>query len=66
MSAMRVYAIVTGDDPKLQHLDFNHDDNYDDWKAQQAEAAFKITLSCSAKVRRSIKGIRHPHEMWNT
>jgi len=30
LSAMRAYANVTGDDPELQPLDFNHDDNYDD------------------------------------
>jgi len=30
LAAMRAYAIVTGEDPELQPLDFNHDDNYDD------------------------------------
>jgi len=63
---MRAYAIVTGDDPELQPLDFDHDDNYDDWKAKEAEAASIIRLSCSPEVRRIIKGMRNPLEMWNT
>jgi hypothetical protein len=33
LSVMRAYTIVTGDDPELQLLDLDHDDNYDDWKA---------------------------------
>jgi len=41
LSSMRAYAIVTGDDPEPQPLDFDHDDNYDDWKANEAEAACK-------------------------
>ena len=65
LSAMKAYAIIIGDDPELQPLDFNHDDNYDDWKAKEAEAASMIRLSCSTKVRRIIKGMRNPHEMWN-
>jgi len=36
LSAMGAYAIVTGDDPEPQPLDFDHDDNYDDWKAKEA------------------------------
>jgi hypothetical protein len=66
LSSMRAYAIVTGDDPEPQPLDFDHDDNYDDWKAKEAEAASKIRLSCSIEVRRIIKGMRNPLEMWNT
>jgi len=66
LSAMRAYAIVTGDDPEPQPLDFDHDDNYDDWKAQEAEAASMIRLSCSPEVRRIVKGKRNPREMWNT
>jgi hypothetical protein len=65
LSAMRAYAIVTGDDPEPQPLDLDHDDNYDDWKAKEAEATSIIRLSCSPKVRRIVKGIRNPHEMWN-
>jgi len=65
MSAMRAYAIVTGEDPEPRPLDFDHDDNYDDWKAKEAEAASIIRLSCSPEVRRIVKGIRNPHEMWN-
>jgi len=63
---MRAYAIVTGDDPERQPLDVDHDDNYDDWKAKKAEAASIIRLSCSPEVRRIIKGMRSPLEMWNT
>jgi len=66
LSATKAYAIVTGEDPEPQPLDFDHDDNYDDWKAKEAEAASMIRLSCSSEVRRIIKGIRNPHEMWNT
>jgi hypothetical protein len=65
-SAMQAYGIVTRDDPEPQPLDFDHDDNYDDWKAKEAEAASMIRLSCSPKVQRIVKGIRNPHEMWNT
>ena len=63
---MKAYAIVTGDDPEPQPLDFDHDDNYDDWNAKEAEAASMIRLSCSPEVRRIIKGMSNPHEMWNT
>ena len=51
LSAMGAYAIVTGDDPEPQPHHFNHDDNYDDWKAKEAEAASMIRLSCSPEVR---------------
>jgi len=63
---MIAYAIVTRDDPEPQPLDFNHDDDYDDWKAKEAEAASMIRLFCSPEVRRILKGMRNPHEMWNT
>ena len=66
LSSMRAYAIVAGDDPEPQRLDFDHNDNYDDWKAKEAEAASIIRLSCSPEVRRIIKGMRNPLEMWNT
>jgi hypothetical protein len=66
LSSMRAYAIVTGDDPEPQPPDFDHDDNYDDWKAKEAEAMSIIRLSCSPEVRRIIKGMRNPLEMWNT
>jgi len=66
LSAMRAYAIITRDDPEPQPLDFNHDYNYDDWKAKEAEAASMIRLCCSAEVRRIVKGMRNPREMWNT
>jgi len=66
LSAIRSYAIITGEDPEQQPLDFDQDDNYDNWKAKEAEAASMIRLSCSSEVRRIIKGIRNPHKMWNT
>jgi len=66
LSSMRAYAIVTREDPELQPLDFDHDDNYDDWKAKEAQAASIFRRSCSPEVRRIVKGIRNPHEMWNT
>jgi hypothetical protein len=66
VSAIMSYAIVTGEDPALLPLDFDHNDNYNDWKAKDAEAGSTIRLSCFSKVWRIIKGIRNPHEMWNT
>ena len=65
-SAMKAYAIITGEDPEPQPLDFDHNDNYDDWKAEAAEAVSMIRQSCSAEVRRIVKGIRNHHDMWNT
>jgi hypothetical protein len=65
-SAMRAYGIVTGDDREQQPLVFDHDDNYDDWKAKEAEAASTIRLSCSPEVRHIVKGMRNPLELWNT
>jgi len=56
LSAMRAYARVTGDDPEPQPLDFDHNDNYDDWKAKEAETASIIRLSCSPDVRHIVKG----------
>jgi hypothetical protein len=66
LSAMRAYAIITGEDPEPQPVEVDHDDNYDDWKAKEAEAASIIRLSCSPEVWGSVKGIRNPHEMCNT
>jgi len=66
MSAMRAYAIGSGEDPEPQPLDFDHHDNYHDWKAKEAEAASIIRLPCPPEVRRIVKGIRNPHEMWKT
>jgi len=57
LSAMKAYAIVTAVDPELQPLDFDHDDNYNDWTAKEAEAAFMITLSYSSELRSIVKGI---------
>ena len=62
LSAMKEYAIVTGEDPEPQSVHFDHDDNYDYWKAKEAEAASMIRLSCSPEVRRIVKGIRNPHD----
>jgi len=66
LSAMNAYAIITGEDPEPQPLDFDHDDNYNDWQAKEAVAASMIRLSCSPEVWRIVKGIRNRHEMWNT
>jgi hypothetical protein len=63
LSAMRAYAFITGDDPEQQPLDFVHDDNYDDWKAKEAEAVSMIRLSCSPEVRCIVKGMRNPLKM---
>jgi hypothetical protein len=63
---MRLYAIVAGEDPNTQPLDFNRDDNYDHWQGKEAEVASIIGLSCSPDVRDIIKGISNPHEMWNS
>jgi hypothetical protein len=62
---MWAYAIATGDDAEPQLLDLDHDDNYDDWKAKEAEATSIIRLSCSPEVRHIVEGIRNPHKMWN-
>jgi len=62
---MTAYAIVTRENPEPQPIDFDHDDNYDNWKAKDADAAFMIWHSCSPEVQRIVKGIRNPHEMWN-
>jgi hypothetical protein len=55
LSAMSAYAIVTREDPKLQTLNFDHDDYYDGLKAKEAEGASIIRLSCSPEVRCIIK-----------
>jgi len=66
LSPMKAYAIVTGENPELQPLDFDHNDNYDDWKAKEAKAALMIRLSCSPEVWLIVKGIPNPHDIWNT
>jgi hypothetical protein len=65
LSPMQADAIVTGVDPELQPLDFDHDANYDNWMAKDAEAASMIRHSSSSEVRRIVKGIRNLHERWN-
>jgi len=65
-SAMGAYTIVTREDSELQPLEFDNDANYDDWKAKEVEAASIIRMSYSPEVRCIIKGIRNPHERWNT
>jgi hypothetical protein len=57
ISAMRAYAIVTGDDPDPQPRYFDNDDNYNNWKAQEAKAACIIRVSCSPEVWRIVKGM---------
>jgi len=66
LSAMRAYAVVTREDLEPQQRDFDHDDNYDDWKAKEAEPVSIIRHSCSPEVWRIVKGIRNLHKMWNT
>lgn len=64
LPAIRAYAIITGDNPEPQRLDFDPDDNDDDWRANEAEAVSIMKLFCSPKVHRIMKGIRYPLEMW--
>jgi len=66
LSARSAYTIVTGEDPLPQPLDFFNDENYDDWMAKEAEAAFVRRLSCSPEVWSIIQGIRYPQVLWNT
>jgi hypothetical protein len=66
LSGMRAYTMFTRENPEPQPLDFDHDDNYDDWMAKEADAASIVRLSCSIEVQCIVKGIRNPHEMWNT
>ncbi|KAF8244093.1 hypothetical protein K440DRAFT_636544 [Wilcoxina mikolae CBS 423.85] len=61
LSANRAYEIFSGDNAEPQPLDID----YDDWKAEEVQAACIIKLSCSPEVLRIIKGIRNSHEMWN-
>jgi hypothetical protein len=63
---MRAYAIITGDDPEPQPLDFQHDDNYDDWKAEEAKDVSMIRLSCSPDVWHIVEGMRNPPAMLDT
>jgi len=64
-TAMGAYAIITGEDPDLQPLGLNHDDNYHDWKAKAAEVSSIIRLSCAPAVWCNVNGTRIPQEMWN-
>jgi hypothetical protein len=66
LSAMKAYAMVTGEDPEPHPLDFDHDDNLDVWQDKEAKDASMIRLACYSEARRSLKGIRNRHEMWNT
>jgi hypothetical protein len=63
---MRAYAIIIRDDCEQHPTDSEHEDNYDVWKAKEAEAVPMIRLSGSPIVQYIIKGIRNPHELWNT
>jgi len=63
---MQADAIVTGEQPKLQTLDSDHDDNNDDLKGMEAKTASIIRLWCSPEVQCIVKNIRNHHEMWNT
>jgi hypothetical protein len=66
VSTMRAYLIVTGYDAEPQPLDFDHDDNYDDWKPKKSKAVSVLRLSCSPEVWHIVKGMRNLLEMWNT
>ena len=65
LTAMRAYSIITGNDPEPQPLNLDNKDNYDDWKAMEAETTSTLRPSCSPEVWRIVKGIRNYHEMWN-
>jgi hypothetical protein len=56
---MRLNEIVTRDDAELQHLDLDHDDNFDDSMAKEAKASFIFKPLCSPEVRRIVKGINN-------
>ena len=57
LSAMKAYAIVTGENSEPQPIDFDPNDNYDNWKAKDADTALMIRHSCSPEVWRIVKGI---------
>jgi hypothetical protein len=63
---IRAYAIIIRAGCEQHPTDSEHEDNYDDWKAKQAEAVPMNRLSGSPKVQYIIKGISNPHELWNT
>jgi hypothetical protein len=58
--AFRAYIIITAADHEPQPFDFDPNDNYDDWKATEAEAASEIRLLYSPEVRRIMKGMITP------
>jgi hypothetical protein len=62
--AFRADIIITAADPEPQPLDFDPNDNYDDWKAKEAEAASEIRLLYSPEVRRIMKGMRTPLKIY--
>ncbi|KAF8241413.1 hypothetical protein K440DRAFT_680347 [Wilcoxina mikolae CBS 423.85] len=62
LKAMRAYTIVTGEEPEPQALNID----YTNWKAQEAQAATSILLSCSLDVRTYLKGMRIPQTIWHT
>jgi len=66
LSAMKADTIVTGVATRPQPPDCDHNDNYDNWTAKEAEAATMIRLSYSPKVWCIVKGMTKPHKMWNT
>jgi len=66
LSVMIAYEIVTGDDPEPQALVFEHNNNYNDWKAKETEAVSMIRHSCFRNVRPIVRGMRNTLEMWNT
>jgi hypothetical protein len=65
LSAIRVDTMVAGDDPDVEPLAFDFDNNCDDWKAEETQAASMIRLSHSPEVQQMVQGMRKPHELWN-
>jgi len=57
LSAIREYAIISGEDSEPQPVDFHHNENYDDWKPMEVEDASTIRLSCSPYVLHIFKDI---------
>jgi hypothetical protein len=66
LSAIEAYTTTITEIPELQPVDFNHDENYKDWKAGAAEAVYVIRLAYYPNVMDVVTGIPNAHEMWNT
>lgn len=62
---MTAYTIFTRDDHELQGLDFDLNDNYNDWHASLIKPASIMRLFHSAAVQHIVMGNRNAHMMWN-